>query len=271
MWRTHGGLRSRKAGFDSRAGGSGSSTSSECDGFAHDSAKVGDQVQFLAGTSRISLTLEPDGQATGCKPVLVGSTPTGVSRGEAHSNAPPPGFSGKRLVPSGPRRACPVSGRSARRVPCRESVPGRDQVVVAQRIEHQAQNLGVTGSIPVHNTPRSAEDRLLWDAASVSTRGPEGDGRPDRSALVRTGASPATRRPGGCSAKRRPEARGFRHAPPPARERRRGRTLWGFGPAAPADANQIGRPAWLKRHSASSRVIAGRPVPRRLFSSIDSI
>ena len=26
------------------------------------------------------LTLEPDGQATGCNPVQVGSTPTGVSR-----------------------------------------------------------------------------------------------------------------------------------------------------------------------------------------------
>ena len=52
--RTHGGLRSRKAGFDSRVGGSRAvlfrSLSSECDGRAHDLAKVGDQVRFLART-----------------------------------------------------------------------------------------------------------------------------------------------------------------------------------------------------------------------------
>ncbi len=54
--------------------------SSECDGFAYDSAKVEDQVQFLARTLR-STTLEPDGQATGCNPVQVGSTPTGVFLG----------------------------------------------------------------------------------------------------------------------------------------------------------------------------------------------
>ena len=52
--RTHGGLRSRKAGFDSRVGDSRAvlfrSLSSECDGRAHDSAKVEDQVQFLART-----------------------------------------------------------------------------------------------------------------------------------------------------------------------------------------------------------------------------
>src|SRR5271157_4292963 len=53
-WRTHGGLRSRKAGFDSRVGGSRAVLfrllSSECDGRAHDLAKVGDQVRFLART-----------------------------------------------------------------------------------------------------------------------------------------------------------------------------------------------------------------------------
>ncbi len=52
--RTHGGLRSRKAGFDSRVGDSRAvlfrSLSSECGGRAHDSAKVEDQVQFLART-----------------------------------------------------------------------------------------------------------------------------------------------------------------------------------------------------------------------------
>ena len=39
----------------------------------------------------------------------------------------PPDFSGKRLVPSGPRRAFPVSGRSVGCVPCRDSEPGRDR------------------------------------------------------------------------------------------------------------------------------------------------
>src|SRR5438105_312817 len=43
---------------------------------AHDPAKVGDQVRLL---TRILATLEPDGQATGCNPVEVGSIPTGVS------------------------------------------------------------------------------------------------------------------------------------------------------------------------------------------------
>ena len=54
VWRTHGGLRSRKAGFDSRVGGSRAAsfrrTSSGCDGRAHDPAKVEDQVRFLART-----------------------------------------------------------------------------------------------------------------------------------------------------------------------------------------------------------------------------
>jgi hypothetical protein len=75
--RAHGGLRSRRAGSDSRAGDCAFFKSSECDGFAYDPAKVEDQVQFLARTFT-TLTLKPDGQATGCNPVLVGSTPTGV-------------------------------------------------------------------------------------------------------------------------------------------------------------------------------------------------
>ena len=77
MCRAHGGLRSRKAGSDSLAGDCSLIKSSECDGFAYDPAKVEDQVQFLARTFTIT-TLEPDGQATGCNPVEVGSTPTGV-------------------------------------------------------------------------------------------------------------------------------------------------------------------------------------------------
>ena len=72
-------------------------TSSECAGFARDSAKVEDQVQFLARTS-LSLTLEPDGQATGCNPVQVGSTPTGVFEDRAS-------WIGRRA--SGQRRSSP--------------------------------------------------------------------------------------------------------------------------------------------------------------------
>ena len=86
VWRTHGGLRSRKAGFDSRVGGWSAVLirwlSSECDGLAYDPAKVEDQVRFLARTL-VRTTLEPDGLATGCNPVQVGSTPTGVLRAPA--------------------------------------------------------------------------------------------------------------------------------------------------------------------------------------------
>jgi len=103
----------------------------------------------------ISKTPEPDGQATGCNPVEVGSTPTGVSRG-----GPPAAvrFSGKRLTSSGPRRTGLASRRSARRVPCRGSEPGRCQVAVAQRLS--------TGPLPrvsrvrlPSTAPRSAYHR----------------------------------------------------------------------------------------------------------------
>ena len=45
---------------------------------ARDRAKVEAQVQLLASTLHHK-TLGPDGEATGCNPVQVGSTPTGVS------------------------------------------------------------------------------------------------------------------------------------------------------------------------------------------------
>ncbi len=72
--RRHGGLRSRRAGFDSRAGDrrpgriirpSWKTTSSECAGTAHDLAKVGDQVRFLARTCHLSTNgpLIPDAGA----------------------------------------------------------------------------------------------------------------------------------------------------------------------------------------------------------------
>ena len=136
--------------------------------------------------------------------------------------APPPRFSSKRLVPSGPRRACPVSRTVGGACSVQGFGTGAGPGRGSSEVEHQAHNLGVAGSIPVHNTPRSAEDRLLRDAENVSTTGPEGNGRPRRSALVRTEASSATRRPGGCDANGRPEARGFRRPSPTARGRRRG-------------------------------------------------
>jgi hypothetical protein len=52
--------------------------SSECAGKARDLAEVVDQVRSRAKTVDPK-TLEPDGEATGCNPVEVGSTPTGVS------------------------------------------------------------------------------------------------------------------------------------------------------------------------------------------------
>src|SRR3954451_15841914 len=90
VWRTHGGLRSRKSGFDSRVGDSAArlfSSSSGCDGRAHDFAKVEDQVRFLARTwppgewERVDVTRapEPDGRAAVCKTAEAGSTPAGAS------------------------------------------------------------------------------------------------------------------------------------------------------------------------------------------------
>ena len=155
-------------------------------------------------------------------------------------------FSGKRLVPSGPRRAlprlrtvggaCSVQGFGTGAGPSRGS----------SEVEHQAHNLGVTGSTPVHKTPRSAEDRLHRDAENVSTTEPEGDGRPRRSALARTEASPGMRRSGGCDANGRPEARGFRRPSPSARGRRRGAypgvsASWGRLPKRTWPAGRVGR------------------------------
>ena len=181
---------------------------------------------------------------------------------------PPASLSSKRLVPSGPRRACPVSGRSAGRVPCRESEPGRDQFVVAQLVEHQADTLGVTGSTPVHNTPRSADEptaprRPQGRLDQLCPRGTGGRiGRPSPGSR----ASPRTRRPDGGDANGRPEARGFRRPSPTAKGRRRGRMSRGFGPTpAPSEAARTRRPGRLKRGSAPRRVTAGRPVPRRHF------
>jgi hypothetical protein len=50
---------------------------------ARDFAKVEGWVRFPARTLFQQKTLEPDGQATGCNPVEVGSTPTSVSPEEA--------------------------------------------------------------------------------------------------------------------------------------------------------------------------------------------
>jgi hypothetical protein len=61
--RAHGGLLNRRAGSDSRAGDWALISSSECDGFACDPAKVEDQVQFLARTFT-TRTLQPDGEGS---------------------------------------------------------------------------------------------------------------------------------------------------------------------------------------------------------------
>ena len=60
-------------------------TFSECAGSARDRAKVVGPTLRVGARSNswrghcMRLTLEPDGTATGCNPVQVGSTPTGVS------------------------------------------------------------------------------------------------------------------------------------------------------------------------------------------------
>src|SRR5262245_31114691 len=131
----------------------------------------------IPGQERRPKTLEPDGQATGCNPVEVGSTPTGVSFRQAAGPVGPAARLPRLRTVGG---ACSVQGIGT------GAGPGRG----SSEVEHQAGNLGVAGSTPVHNTPRSADNRLLGDVENVSTTGPEGNGRPDRSALVRTGASP---------------------------------------------------------------------------------
>ncbi len=76
--RAHGGLLNRKAGFDSRAG------DFRCQGprsvtDAHTTLRRS-WTRFNSWRGHaFFLTLEPDGKATGCNPVQVGSTPTGVS------------------------------------------------------------------------------------------------------------------------------------------------------------------------------------------------
>ncbi len=72
------------------------------------------------------MTLELDGQATGCNPVEVGSIPTGV-------------FFASSDVSPGQRRAmpCPHSRRLAVCVPQMGSNQGRHRARLAQRVEHQ--------------------------------------------------------------------------------------------------------------------------------------
>ncbi len=172
--------------------------------------------------------------------VEVGASPTVVICGAPHSGRAA-GFFRQAAGPVGPaaRLAPSPDGRwGAFRAGILNR--GGTEVVVAQRLEHQAHNLGVTGSTPVHNTPRSAEDRLLRDARNVSTNGPEGNGRLRRSALVRTEASRAARKPDECNANGRPEARGFRRPTPTAIGTQTWRKSWGFGlMLVPADVNLI--------------------------------
>ena len=48
--------------------------------------------------------------------------------------------------------------------------------MVAQRVEHQAHNLGVAGSTPVHNTLRSAETDCSGTLKTSQPLGPRGTG-----------------------------------------------------------------------------------------------
>ena len=86
------------------------------------------------------VTLEPDGTATGCNPVQVGSTPTGVlCEAFLKQDAAPP---------SGARR--PVLARGGWRCAFRGRVLACDGVTkVSSMVEHQTLNLAVMGSTPI--------------------------------------------------------------------------------------------------------------------------
>ena len=76
--RAHGGLLNRKAGFDSRAGDPENISPRGVPEQHTTLRRSRTRFNSWRGHGE-SLTLEPDGKATGCNPVQVGSTPTGVS------------------------------------------------------------------------------------------------------------------------------------------------------------------------------------------------
>ena len=159
-----------------------SALSSQLSALSSQLSALSSQLSALQGTQHSALfsTLEPDGQATGCNPVDVGSTPTGVFFKQADWSRRARGAS-----PS------PFGGWFGR-VPHRGSKPWRDRIVVAQLDRAPDAYSGSHGfeSRPQH--PRSAKDRLpepvLRGSSTLSW--PEGGGRPDRSALRASALAP---------------------------------------------------------------------------------
>src|SRR4051812_8717736 len=96
----------------------------------------------------VNMTLEPDGQATGCKPVEVGSTPTSVSymRFDLMRN-----FVSKHMTSSGQRRTGLVFDDWRRAFRAWNRNRGDVIRVVAHLVEQQDITLLVAGSTPVHN------------------------------------------------------------------------------------------------------------------------
>ena len=148
---SHGRLRICKTGFDSSVGRSAKCPRSVPD--QHATVRRS-QTWFNSWRGRCNrLTLEPDGAATGCNPVQVGSIPTGVS--DTAGPTAPVAPSSRRLV------ACvPYMGSDRRSC----------QLWLAQWIEHQTFNLAVVGSTPTPTSrlitchqrgPREAGQRVI--------------------------------------------------------------------------------------------------------------
>jgi hypothetical protein len=123
----------------------------------------------------------------------------------------------------------------------------------SSEVEHQAHNLGVAGSIPVHNTPQSAGNRLLGDVENVSTWA-QGERSAGSVGSRCYWSVPRTRRAGAGDANRRPEARENRRPSPAARERRCGarrglRAARGRRPKRTRPAGRVGSSAAPRLHA----------------------
>jgi hypothetical protein len=146
---------------------------------ARDSAKVEDQVRFLARILK-SLTLEPDGTATGC-----GHRRAALVRSK-WVRFPPASFTGRgrlrsRGVPRFDKQGrwrCTAGGAlgtaSADRLGVFRArvLNVQGQFLLAQLAEHQTENLAVAGSIPVQISTMSASNRQWWrESATPEARG----------------------------------------------------------------------------------------------------
>lgn len=172
-----------------------------------------------------SATLEPDGTATGCNPVQVGSTPTGVSW--------------EAMIRPGHRRtaSCPLRRRLAACVPKMGSDRGRVNRF-AQRIEHQTANLGTRVRLPYQHQgaenatmtgPREAGERAVgprrMSCRSCRRRGPWSM----RPGLAATAAGSIGRR---ASTHRGHAVRGYRfHRPSGKRRQKEGDSRQGLVPS----------------------------------------